>query len=68
MDFKVDDDVKAPSAHQLAPSRKAGRQDWELQPTDGFSTPAEPCGAKPFSTTRRATVGTGKIRMLLCNR
>ena len=41
MDFKVDDDVKAPSAHQLAPSRKAGRQDWELQPTDGFSTPAE---------------------------
>ena len=41
MDFKVDDDAKAPSAHQLAPSRKAGRQDWELQPTDGFSTPAE---------------------------
>ena len=41
MNFKVDDDVKAPSAHQLAPSRKAGRQDWELQPTDGFSTPAE---------------------------
>ncbi len=41
MDFKLDDAPKAPTAHQLAPSRKAGRQDWELQPTDGFSTPAE---------------------------
>ena len=41
MDFKVDDDVKAPSGAPARAEPEGGRQDWELQPTDGFSTPAE---------------------------
>ena len=37
----MEDPPKPPKASALVPSRKSGRQDWDLQPSDGASTPAE---------------------------